>query len=373
MPKRDKHIKEYETKKGKRYKFQTYVGTDDTGKPICITRQGFETYSEAFTKYTKVRLEGIQEDYHKIERIKTDNLYELWFESYKGQVKQSTANKNLQQYKNHLKPIFGQSYMDKISVKAVQRFADKKAQEIVKYKTVLLQLSTLFEYAIRLGYAKANPVKRIIIPKNTTRPRRDIEHNVYSRTELQDFLNAAKKYNNRAYTYFKLLSSTGLRRSEALALTWKDIDFDNNTLSVNRTLAYGIGGNEIVQSPKSKKSKRTLPISSSLRDVLIEYRKTEKVIFKNVFHKYNGSYLNLSAPGNWLYKIYKANPDLKRISVHGFRHTFATLLISETNVKPKTVQMLLGHENIKMTMDVYTHLTKNNKKDAIDSIQQLDI
>lgn len=373
MPKRDKHIKEYQTKKGKRFKFQTYIGTDSTGKAVCVTRQGFETYSEAFTTYTKLRLEGIQEDYQKIERIKTDDLYQLWFDSYKGQVKQSTANKNYQLYKNHLRPTFGQAYMDKISVRAVQRFADKKAQEIVKYKNVVRQLGTLFEYAIRLGYAKNNPVTKIIMPKNTSRPRRDIEHNVYTRNELRAFLEAAKKYNIRAYTYFKLLSSTGLRRSEALALTWKDIDLDNSTLSVNRTLAYGIGGKEIVQTPKSKKSKRVLPISTSLRAALLDYRKSEKVIFTNVFHKYNGTYLNLSAPGNWLTKIYRANPDLKRITVHGFRHTFATLLISETNVKPKTVQMLLGHENIKMTMDVYTHLTKNNKKDAIDSIKELDI
>ena len=81
----------------------------------------------------------------------------------------------------------------------------------------------------------------------------------------------------------------------------------------------------------------------------------------------------MTAPGNWLLKIYKANPQLRRITVYGFRHTFATLLISETDVKPKTVQMLLGHENIKMTMDIYTHITKKNEDDGIDSIRKLNI
>lgn len=76
----------------------------------------------------------------------------------------------------------------------------------------------------------------------------------------------------------------------------------------------------------------------------------------------------------WLEAIYnKAPKDLKHITVHGFRHTFATLLISETNVKPKTVQMLLGHSNIQMTLDIYTHINNKNKKEAVNVLNELDI
>ncbi|WEV62998.1 tyrosine-type recombinase/integrase [Lactobacillus sp. ESL0731] len=92
-----------------------------------------------------------------------------------------------------------------------------------------------------------------------------------------------------------------------------------------------------------------------------------------LFHTQNGNYLTLSKPDQWRHAIYKANPKLKQITIHGFRHTFATLLISETNVKPKTVQMLMGHETIEMTMDIYTHLTSQNKKDTINSIKLLNI
>lgn len=96
-------------------------------------------------------------------------------------------------------------------------------------------------------------------------------------------------------------------------------------------------------------------------------------MYNKVLQQYYGTYYNLTAPGNWLYQLYKGYPKLKRITVHGFRHTFATLLISETDVKPKTVQMLMGHENIKMTMDIYTHLAKKNNDDAINSIRDLNI
>lgn len=373
MPKRDSHIQEYTNKKGERlFKFHLYLGIDDAGKRVNITRQGFTNYNEAKATYDQLKANGTQ-GYQRSQQIKTDELYNLWFSNYKGQVKESTANKTNQVYKNHIQPVFGNTYMDKVQVKSVQRFADDKSKQIVKYKDVVRILSSLFEYAIRLGYIQSNPTKRIIMPKKTARPRRDVEHNVYTRKELELFLNAAKEYSNTAFTYFKLLSSTGLRRSEALALTWKDIDLNKQTLSVNKTLAYGLDSKIIMQPPKSQKSKRILPVSNNLVKVLFEYRKGQKVLYDKVFHQYNGTYYNLTAPGNWLFQIYRQNPDLKKITVHGFRHTFATLLISETDIKPKTVQMLMGHENIKMTMDIYTHLTKKNEDDAINSIKKLNI
>lgn len=172
---------------------------------------------------------------------------------------------------------------------------------------------------------------------------------------------------------FKLLSSNGLRRSEALALTWKDIDLDKQTLSVNKTLAYNLNSRIIMQSSKSKRSNRVLPISTNLAEVLFNYRKDKKLLYEKVFHQYIGKYYNPPAPGNWLNSFYKKNQELKKITVHGFRHIFATLLISETDVKPKIVQMLMGHKNIKMTMDIYTHLTKKNEDDTINSIRELNI
>lgn len=378
MPRRtNKQIKEYTLKSGKKkWKFQAYIGLDEDGKQICVTRQGFNTYNEASSELTKLKAKGIEKSYQRPNQIKTDEMYQIWFESYKNQVKESTANKNNIMYRIHIKPVFGNKYMDKIQVKSIQRFADKKAKEIVKYKDVVRQLGTLFEYAIRFGYVKDNPVKRIIMPKKTSRPRRDIEHNVYSRVELENFLKAAKDCGIRPYTYFYLLSSTGLRKSEALALTWKDIDLKQNKIDINKTLAYGYDNKLLIQDPKSKMSARTLPITPNLKNVLIDYHKHEleqPLICDKLFHTLQGTYLRLSKPDQWLQSVYKSNPNLRRITIHGFRHTFATLLISETSVKPKTVQMLMGHETIGMTMNIYTHVTNMNKKDAIQSLDSLNI
>ncbi|MFD3267133.1 tyrosine-type recombinase/integrase [Lactobacillus johnsonii] len=390
MPKRkNTSIKDYKLKSGKkRYMFQIYLGTNSNGKPIITRRRGFKSYAEAeavFNKMSQIK----PDSFVKQKQIKVSELRDLWFENYKTQVKESTANKNKQVFDNHVIPDFGNQYIDKITVAELQRWADNKAKQIVKYRDAINEFNALFEYGIRLNYVSANPLKRIIIPKKTSRKRRDTEHNVYTRDELNQFLKVAKEYGLVQYTYFKLLSSTGLRKSEALALTWQDIDLNNNTLSVNKTLAYGLGGKTIIQSPKSPKSKRILPISDSLKEVLIDYKQKQKILSSKLFHTIKGTYLRMSKPDQWLNSIYAKDhqdkvkyaekynltplPDLKRITVHGFRHTFATLLIAETNVKPKTVQMLLGHENIQMTLDIYTHINKKNTEDAVNALKQLNI
>ncbi|MCW8103705.1 tyrosine-type recombinase/integrase [Lactobacillus mulieris] len=90
------------------------------------------------------------------------------------------------------------------------------------------------------------------------------------------------------------------------------------------------------------------------------------------FHTYTGKYLSLSKPMKWLEAIYnKAPKDLKHIIVHGFRHTFASLL--NPYIKPSDVQAILGHETVEMTLNIYTHVTNQSKKKVAQSINDLNI
>jgi len=394
MPKRkNTSIKEYTLKSGKkRYEFVISLGQNSNGKRIQAHRRGFKSYAEAETEFNKLS-QTKPDEYVKQKQIKADELWNFWFKHYKDTVKESTANKALTNYRIHVKPYFGNNYIDRILVKDLQKWADRLATEMVKYGDPIFIMRSLYEYGMRLGYVEDNKISRILIPKKTTRKRRDIENNVYSKDELDIFLNVAKQVSLRIYTYFKLLSSTGLRKGEALALTWNDIDLINNTITVNKTLTYGLNNKLMVNSPKTKQSNRTVPLSANLKQVLLDYRKSEKVVSDKIFHTVNGNYLALSKPTQWLDRVYTKdheinekyakkykldknyvlNKDLKHITIHGFRHTFATLLIENTDVKPKTVQMLLGHANIQMTLDIYTHINSKNKEDAIKSISQLNI
>ena len=203
-----------------------------------------------------------------------------------------------------------------------------------------------------------NPVNIIIVPKRTTRKRRNIKNNFYTLSELKESLDATKNYDFRYYTYFMLLSTTGLRKSEALALQWSDIDLDKKTVNVNKTLSTGIRNKLIIQSPKSADPNRVAVLTDHMVSVLKEYHKNEKILFPIIFHKESGNYLNLSRPQAWLKSIYAANPQLKKhITVHGFRHTYATHNKGEDMTD---VQAVMGHANVSMTRH-YTHSTPEGR------------
>ncbi|EAC9455206.1 site-specific integrase, partial [Listeria monocytogenes] len=161
-----------------------------------------------------------------------------------------------------------------------------------------------------------------------------------------------------------------------LALTWRDIDFKHQTLTVNKTLAVGKNGTSLIQKPKTKAGVRTISIDSDTADLLKEWRKHQKKhidslammpsIEQLVFAKdEDNGLMNPRTPQTWLDTLYRKNKSLHQITPHGFRHTHASVLF-EAGASMKQVQARLGHSNIKTTMNVYTHVTKEGKEETAD-------
>ena len=371
MPKRDKNIKEITLKSGaKRYKYNTYIGLDPVTGERVFANGTYDNYNDAKDAYDKVRLEGTRH-YSKPKQKTVDDVYKIWFPIYRNEVKESTANKTQINYRVHIKPWFGSDYIDQISSEKFQAFANKKAEELVKFREIINRFDQIYKYAAAMRYCRRedNPVNMIIIPKKTTRKRRDIKTNFYTLEELKEFLAAAQKYNFKYYTYFLLLATTGLRKSEALALLWSDIDFNKRTVSVTKTLSIGMNNTQIVQSPKSADSKRTAVLTSHMIEVLHEYHKKDKLICPIVFHGSGNKYVAISKPDRWLKNIYKQNPSLRPITVHGFRHTYATLNKSQSI---KDVQAVMGHSDEFMTKH-YTHSTESGRERVQEFMDSLNL
>lgn len=374
MPKRDdKKIKPYYLKDGtQKYILQAYLGQDAQLHRIMVTRQGFDTYAEAEAKYHELKA-NFNKDYVKPHQIKVSELWNQWFENHKLTVKESSANKNYQWYKNHIEPTFGESYVDKITVVSVQRWINSEFKKFSKYRDAYNLFNRFMTYGYKLGYMKSNPLDKVIVPKKV-KQRSDKENYYDNIQDVNTLLNAAKKQSLRKYTFFKLLFSTGIRKSEALALEWSDVDFKNHIIHITKTLAQGLDNKQLIQPPKTMHSYRDVPMSTTLEKSLLDYRRNQKVIFPVIFTKANGDYLNLAAPSNWLNYVYKENPTIKRITIHGMRHTFATLMLQpDTGLTPKDVQTILGHESIDMTLNVYTHESEKGKNLAVKIMNQMDI
>ncbi|NLM65873.1 MAG: site-specific integrase, partial [Enterococcus sp.] len=132
--------------------------------------------------------------------------------------------------------------------------------------------SSIFHYALNLRLIKPNPMLGIIRPKR----RKGIDQELfvapyYSKEELINFLKIVKKYPDPLYPMFQILAFTGLRKGELLGLRWKDIDFKNQTLSVNQTLTTVEGWKLAFQTPKTEKSLRTISLDENTLQVIRQW------------------------------------------------------------------------------------------------------
>ena len=162
-----------------------------------------------------------------------------------------------------------------------------------------------------------------------------------------------------------LILYCGLRRGEALALTVNDIDMDNKKIYVNKNLIFKGNDSEIKLSPKTDAGIRSVPIVNNLTDILTEYiadkhdciftMKSEKTMSKSSFRKFWERIMSKTKA--YAERTKKSLGDAA--TPHIFRHTYATSLYN-AGIDVKTAQYLLGHSSIQVTLDIYTHLEKEN-------------
>lgn len=362
-------ISQYKTKRGtKLWKFQVFEGRDATGRQIMKTRQGFKTKKEAtFASYRfeeSIRNHGFSDN----SRLTFEEVYEAWFKLYKNTVKESTWIKTKEIFELHILPVFGGLILSKITTIQCQQAVDKWFNDgFTKYKVFINNVARVFKYGKRMKLITENPTDNIIRPKEKSKPVTTMKDNYYDRDELKHFLRCLYDDDNfEAYTFFRLLAFSGLRKSEALALTYNDIDFTKNTVSVNKTQSRGEKG-LVIQTPKTYESNRVVFIDSKTINIIQKWRFQQQrelmwLGFNSlqpnqlIFTSTKNTMLQPSKPTIWLSHTIKKY-DLKHITTHGFRHTYATLAI-ESGLSIKEVQQQLGHRDFRTTMDIYAGVTK---------------
>lgn len=374
-------IKKYTTKNGEtRYLFQTYLGIDPaTGKERRTTRRGFKTMKEAKQAERNLLLDveenGIPSNQSDGFQDPTfEELASLWLENYKTTVKPSTFENVKSKVEKMTEEHFKELKLKKITVAYCQRVVIELSKTYVLYNHYLSVINRIFKYAVLMDILDSNPFDKVIKPKSRQVQRKG---NFLTKEELKEFLKLAQ---TATLSYFfplvHLMAYTGLRQGEALALKWSDIDFENKRITVNKT-AVRIEGKQSLQTPKTKNSKRVISIDPTTLSILKSWKKDQiKIYFRNGKHfEGDENFIFTNQRGEWVhihnfiryFKRFIADHKLKTITPHGLRHTHASLLFS-AGVEPKNISDRLGHSTVQITLDLYTHITEEQRSDTVDKL-----
>ena len=374
-------ITEYKKKDGTiMYRSQIYLGVDSiTGKKARTSVSG-RTKKELKNniKLAKYEFQANGETVSKKVQVKTySQLVELWLENYKLTIKPQTYRVTTRLIDCHLLPYFGKMKVDKISNTDIQSFVNGLSSKLVNFRTVNSINTRVLQYGVSLNLIPFNPARDVILPKKQKAGRDSVKF--IDTNDLKTLLNFMEKQSFRRYRYhveyvfYKLLLATGLRIGEAVALEWSDIDLENATIDINKSFSQEL---RLVSTTKTKAGTRLISIDKETANLLKLYQVRQRQLFHEVgggvpkvaFATPTREYLSrLTLQNNLNSRCERLG--IPRFTFHAFRHTHASLLLN-AGISYKELQYRLGHSNIAMTLDVYSHLSKDKEKEAVSYFEK---
>lgn len=370
-------IRTRKNKAGKITGYQAVIekGEDSTGKRLRETKT-FKTKKEAEAYLNKIKTDIHNGTYIEPSKITVSQALDEWMET---EVKPRLAFATVSSYKynveNHIRPALGNIQLQKLTAVAVQEFLntlDKEkglSERSIKY--IYDNLHACLKHFVFTQVLPKNVCDFVKVPKKKS----DCKSSFYSEDEVIKLLETVKNDRLRPVVYLGLLS---LRRSEICALTWKDIDMANNTITVNKNLVV-IKGEIYIGDCKSTSSQRIIQVPPTLMKLISEYKRyqlNERMhcigSYKDndlIVCKPDGSYMNpatLSAQFPKMLEKYK----LRKIRLHDLRHTFCTLALNEYNIPATIVSKAAGHSNTQVTLTTYSHTNSEMQKRTADAFEE---
>lgn len=296
-----------------------------------------------------------------------------WLRDY---AKPSLAPKTFQVYEHivnrHLIPSLGAISLTQLSPRHLQSYyADKMengrrdGKGGLSPRTVRHHHRTIhdaLQHAVRWGLVLRNVAQAVDPPRFSNK-----EMMTLDQSSVQGFLEVAR--GSEYFPLFHLLLFTGMRRSEALGLHWRNIDLDLLTLSVVQVMHQMKAGEVIFREPKSARSRRLVDLTPSSGVVLREWKAYQEEMFGRsitsndlVFSLQDGSPMLPDSVTHAFTKMVRAH-GFKGLRLHDLRHSHATLMLQQ-GIHPKIVQERLGHSSIQVTLDIYSHVAPGMQKAA---------
>lgn len=359
-------------KRGDSYSIRVSCGYDSKGKQVIqsITwkpepKMTAKQIEKELNRQAVMFEEACNKGYQS-KAIKFEVFAEQWFEEYARPNLRNTTYERMLQLRKRVYAAIGHLRMDKITPRQIQAFvnslskdgANERTGKLLAPKTIrhnMSFVSDVFAYAVKMGVVSDNPCAKVTLPKNE-----QTEKKIYTPEQVQRFLSLLNDEPLKYRTFFNLMIYSGFRRSEMLGLEWKDIDFENNIISIKRTSNYTSERGIYTDTTKTKRSKRVLKISPYIMGILKELKGEQDeealrlgdkwVESDRLFVKWNGEPMNNQTPYGWLKEFCEKN-DMPFYGIHSFRH-FATSALISSGLDVATVSGALGHCNSGTTIPV---------------------
>lgn len=306
------------------------------------------------------------------EPVKNDPLFsecvEKWLQDKSSSIRQNTAAFYRQYADCYIIPALGNVKIRDMTYQSLRAYYDEQLERlsVSSVKKQHLIINGAIKKAVADGVIPANFASSIKFPKA-----KRYEGKAYSEEQVARLLSAAAQEGEPIYSAIVFAVCYGLRRSEICGLIWEDIDFEHNTLNVRHTKTKF--GSLIIDAEqvKSDASRRTIDLMESTIPYLRSLKKTQEqhgLISGKVCIWPDGSEVDpdyITRKSSYLMK----KTGLEHIRLHDLRHTAASLLA--VRVTPKQLQRFMGHENISVTMDIYTHLFDKDRKATSDVMDDI--
>jgi integrase len=340
------------------YMARYWVETPKGSKRKTIYGKKRDEVADKLARALAERADGIAYD---DENLTVGEYLNSWLKgSVRGSVRQSTFDRYEIAVRVHIKPALGRVKLKKLSPAHVagfyqDRLAAGSAPASVNKLHVTLRKA--LDQAVKWHMVPRNVAEAVKAPRPAPPEMRTL-----SAEETRKLIEVAR--GDKLGALYMLAVHTGMRQGELLALKWQDVDLENAKLSVRRTLTMS-NGRILLGELKTKKSRRTIRLTDAAIQALHEHLARQLEGMERLGDAYRDEGLIFASqvgtpinPTNLRRRSFAAllrRANLPKIRFHDLRHTCATLLLSR-NVHPKYVQELLGHANIAITLDTYSHV-----------------
>lgn len=365
-------------RKDGRWEGRYKIGTKDDGT-IKYTSVYGKSYTEVKNKLIEAKRGVVSFGNNSYIEKKFEDVLTLWLKANQLKVKGATQTKYSYMIEKHINPLLGKKRISTLTVPIVNDFLLDKlnngrldgtgglSQSYVKTMAIIIE--SALNYAVAEGYCQ--PLRNQIIKPSLVKK----EMQILSLSAQQHFEALAVNDIDETITGIFIALYTGLRIGEVCALSWDDIDLDNQIIHVRHTISriqiYNGTSHEtvlILDVPKTKASIRDIPISPLLLPILI-YMKGQAV--SNFVISTHQSFTS-TRTFDYRYKKVFQNFGLPEINFHSLRHTFATRCV-EVGVDVKSLSQMLGHSNVATTLNTYVHPSMDTMRVQIEKLQTVSV